>query len=70
MALYHYSLLGVIRTRQLDKDKWVVEVSYKDEDVQSGQYKNDQIWHFVAECSNLSEVGELVLTLSKEETKR
>ena len=69
MATYHYSMLGIVRTRQLP-NKWVVEVSYKDEDIHSGQYKHDQIWHLVGECSDLQEVGELVLSLCKEETKR
>jgi hypothetical protein len=69
MATYYYSMLGMVRVRQLP-DKWVLEVSYKDEDIQSGQYKHDQTWYPAGECKNLIEVGELVLSLCKEETKR
>jgi hypothetical protein len=70
MSTYYYSMLGMVRARDNDKDKWIVEVSYKDEDVDSGPYKTTHKWHYVGECTTYEELNDLVLTLTKEETKR
>jgi hypothetical protein len=69
MATYYYSMLGMVRVREVPP-KWIVEISYKDEDIHFGQYKTEHIWHHAGEFSNFSEVGEFVLGIVKEETKR
>jgi hypothetical protein len=70
MASYYYSMLGMVRVRNNDKDRWIVEVSYKDETVYSGQYKETHKWHYVSEHTDVEEMNKVILDLCKEETKR
>ena len=69
MPSHYYSLLGMVKTTPI-KHGWNVEVSYKDEDIHSGQYKVTTKWHPVGEVSTVEELNTLVQVLVNEETKR
>jgi hypothetical protein len=68
MASYYYSMLGMVRVRQ--NKNYIVEVSYKDETVYVGQYREEHKWHYIGEYANVDELNDVILTLCKEETKR
>jgi hypothetical protein len=69
MCESYYSLLGVVRTRSIGL-KIIIEVSYKDEDVYTGQYKEEKKWHQIGMYDTVDEVNDIILALCKEETKR
>jgi hypothetical protein len=69
MASYYYSLLGMVRVRKLPNE-WIVEVSYKDETVYSGQYNEEHKWHYVGTYATIDELNKIIETLCKEESKR
>jgi hypothetical protein len=69
MPSHYYSLLGMVRATPI-KHGWNVEVSYKDEDVHSGQYKVTTKWHHVCNVATVEELNSIVQILTSEETKR
>jgi hypothetical protein len=68
MPDHYYSLLGMVRATKT-KHGWTVDVSYKDEDVHSGQYKVTTKWHNVCDVTSVEELNATVQKLCSEETK-